>query len=190
MAGDAAETRKRLLAAATEEFATRGIAGARVDRIATEAGANKSLIYSYFGSKEGLFAAVYDAQVVLTVDAVPFEAADLPGYAGRLYDYYRVNPTVYRLTAWSRLEQPQARLKMTNAVEAGSASTSRKLAAIEAEQQAGRLTRRFAPPELLSLVLSIASMWNETSPEYSAGLGVSVERQRASVVEAVRLLLA
>ncbi len=36
MAGDATETRKKLLAAATAEFAARGIAGARVDRIAAE----------------------------------------------------------------------------------------------------------------------------------------------------------
>ncbi|HEY3483203.1 MAG TPA: TetR family transcriptional regulator, partial [Streptomyces sp.] len=49
---DAAETKRRLLAAATEEFAERGIAGARVDRIAAAAGCNKAMIYSYFGSKD------------------------------------------------------------------------------------------------------------------------------------------
>ena len=113
---NAAETRRRLLAAATEEFAARGIAGARVDRIAAEAGANKSLIYSYFGSKDGLFTAVYDAQVAMTLDAVPFDATDLPGYAGRLFDYHRDFPTVYKLTAWARLEQPGgARLEMAAA---------------------------------------------------------------------------
>ena len=72
------ETRKRLLAAATKEFAQYGIAGARVDRIAEAAGANKQAIYAYFGSKESLFDAVYDAMVLQTMEEVPIDAYDLP----------------------------------------------------------------------------------------------------------------
>jgi AcrR family transcriptional regulator len=37
MVGDAQATQRRLLEAATQEFAARGIAGARVDRIAVAA---------------------------------------------------------------------------------------------------------------------------------------------------------
>ncbi|MFD6108194.1 TetR/AcrR family transcriptional regulator, partial [Nocardia salmonicida] len=48
-------TKARILQAATDEFATYGIAGARVDRIAKTAGANKNLIYIYFGGKDQLF---------------------------------------------------------------------------------------------------------------------------------------
>ena len=48
-------SRRRILEAAAEEFAERGIAGARVDRIAASSGVNKSQMYSYFGSKDGLF---------------------------------------------------------------------------------------------------------------------------------------
>ena len=51
MARDAEQTKQRLLEAAIAEFSAYGIAGARVDRIAAGAGVNKSLIYSYFGSK-------------------------------------------------------------------------------------------------------------------------------------------
>jgi AcrR family transcriptional regulator len=57
-ARDSAATKERLLEAATAEFAAHGIAGARVDRIAAAARANKQLIYAYFGSKEQLFDAV------------------------------------------------------------------------------------------------------------------------------------
>ena len=57
--GNADETRRRLLEAATAEFAANGIAGARVDRIAANAGCNKQAIYAYFESKDGLFEAVY-----------------------------------------------------------------------------------------------------------------------------------
>lgn len=53
--------RSRILAAATSEFAGRGLGGARVDRIAKLAGLNKRMLYYYFDSKEKLFLAVLEA---------------------------------------------------------------------------------------------------------------------------------
>src|SRR5438105_15926018 len=44
-----------ILAAAFQEFAEQGFAGARVDRIARRAGINKRMLYHYFGDKEALF---------------------------------------------------------------------------------------------------------------------------------------
>lgn len=58
---DPERTRQRILDAATLEFARHGLAGARVDRIASRAGANKRMLYYYFGSKEDLFLAVLEA---------------------------------------------------------------------------------------------------------------------------------
>ena len=59
-----ADRRQRILESAVEEFAEHGLSGARGDRIAGRAGANKQLIYYYFGDKAGLF----DAAVrVMTV---------------------------------------------------------------------------------------------------------------------------
>jgi AcrR family transcriptional regulator len=57
---DADASRARILAAATAEFAASGLAGARVDRIAVAAGANKRMLYYYFGNKEALFLAVLE----------------------------------------------------------------------------------------------------------------------------------
>jgi AcrR family transcriptional regulator len=51
----------RILKAATEEFARFGLGGARVDRIAARAGANKRMLYYYFGNKDALFLAVLEA---------------------------------------------------------------------------------------------------------------------------------
>ncbi|HET8726499.1 MAG TPA: TetR/AcrR family transcriptional regulator [Alphaproteobacteria bacterium] len=51
-------TRRQILQAAREEFAERGFDGARVDRIAEIAGANKRLLYHYYGNKEALYCAV------------------------------------------------------------------------------------------------------------------------------------
>ena len=57
---DADLTRKRILTAATVEFARKGLGGARVDEIALRSKANKRMIYHYFGSKERLFTAVLE----------------------------------------------------------------------------------------------------------------------------------
>lgn len=57
---DPERTRARILEAATEEFSLRGLAGARVDAIAERAGANKRMLYHYFGNKEDLFLAVME----------------------------------------------------------------------------------------------------------------------------------
>lgn len=53
--------RDRILAAAEQEFATHGSAGARMDRIAAGAGVNKQLLFHYFGSKAGLHRAVVES---------------------------------------------------------------------------------------------------------------------------------
>jgi AcrR family transcriptional regulator len=55
------QTRKRILAAATTEFATKGLGGARVDEIARRSKSNKQMIYHYFGGKEQLFKTVLEA---------------------------------------------------------------------------------------------------------------------------------
>lgn len=54
-------SRERILRAATEEFARHGLGGARVERIAARAGANKRMLYYYFGNKDDLFLAVLEA---------------------------------------------------------------------------------------------------------------------------------
>ena len=59
----------RIGAAAREEFAKRGYAGARVEQIARRAGVNKQLLFYYYHSKRGLF------QTVLTQAAGELENA-------------------------------------------------------------------------------------------------------------------
>ena len=53
-------TRQKILEAATHEFARHGLGGARVDRIAARARANKRMLYYYFGDKDGLFLAALE----------------------------------------------------------------------------------------------------------------------------------
>jgi TetR/AcrR family transcriptional regulator len=57
---DPNKTREAILRAAQDEFAAKGLFGARVNQIAKDADANKRMIYHYFGSKEGLYLAVLE----------------------------------------------------------------------------------------------------------------------------------
>jgi len=57
---DAERTQQAILAAAEAEFSSKGLAGARVDVIAEQAGANKRMMYYYFGSKDDLYLAVLE----------------------------------------------------------------------------------------------------------------------------------
>ncbi len=58
---DPERTKASILSAATAEFSARGFAGAGIDAIASRSGANRRMIYHYFGSKRGLWLAVLEA---------------------------------------------------------------------------------------------------------------------------------
>lgn len=57
---DRDSSKETILVAATEEFAEKGLQGARVDQIAERAGVNKRMLYYYFGQKNDLFLAVLE----------------------------------------------------------------------------------------------------------------------------------
>lgn len=84
-------TRARILAAAEELFAAGGFAGTRIDAVAARSGANKRMIYHYFGGKEALFEAV-----------LLHRLAELP-WTGDT----ELNADTARLIAWEGLEWGQ-----------------------------------------------------------------------------------
>jgi AcrR family transcriptional regulator len=57
---DPVRTMAEILAVATQEFAQKGLAGARIDEIAERTRTSKRMIYYYFESKEGLYVAVLE----------------------------------------------------------------------------------------------------------------------------------
>lgn len=151
MTRDSAATKARILKAATAEFAERGLAGARVDRLAASAGANKQLIYAYFGSKEGLFDATLEANLETLLDGVPFDVSDLPNYARRLFDFNLVHPDLARLARWHGLERPGMLMQLP----VTGASIGRKLAALEDAQNAGLIGDALPPAQLLVMLLAV-----------------------------------
>jgi AcrR family transcriptional regulator len=154
-------TSRRILDAATEEFAARGIAGARIDRIIAAARTNKAQLYGYFGSKDELFDVVVADCVDGFTNAVPFEVDDLPGWAVGLYDENLRRPDVVRLITWLRLERRPAGLISDDVEHEG------KLEAVAKAQAAGRL-RPGDPIELLTLIIAMACAWSPASGIYTA----------------------
>lgn len=99
---DADRSRRLLLAAALEEFATKGYAGARVQEIAARAGVNKQLINYYFDSKEGLYLELQRTWLRRERDSAD---ADLPlaDLAVRYLHDALTEPNLTRLMAWRGL---------------------------------------------------------------------------------------
>jgi len=187
---DSAATKRRLLAAATQEFAERGIAGARVDRIASAAQANKRQIYDYFGDKDRLFDAVLESHTGAIIDAtLPIDPDDLPAYAGRLFDYHFTHPELVRLVQWARLEGRFTPASYGKRVD----SYRRRLAVIEEAQRRGRATSALTAQQLLTLIESLAVGWTITTGEFLVGADAPFsgrDMQREVIVETVRSLVA
>jgi AcrR family transcriptional regulator len=182
---DAAATKQRLLKAATKEFVERGVAGARVDRIAAKAQANKRLIYDYFGDKDGLFDAVLDKLTEEGIGAVPIDATDLPAYAGRLFDFHLDHPDLLRLATWARLDGRSTQA----AQEQRQASFRRRASAIKEAQDEGRITTEFSPAAILDMIESLTVGWTVTARAHlkdARNLKRERSAQRTAVVEAVR----
>ena len=101
---DPDRTREDILKVATEEFASAGFSGARVDVIAERTRASKRMIYYYFGSKEGLYLAVLEkAYGELRAAETSLEVAhDAPLDALKriielTFDYQEAHPEFVRL---------------------------------------------------------------------------------------------
>jgi AcrR family transcriptional regulator len=178
-------TKALLLTAAAEEFAQHGLAGARIDRIGERAGANKRLLYVYFGNKEQLFDAVVDRYVNELNDAVPMDPRDLGAYAGAVFDYLLQNPQAVRLVAWRDFE----RAFPTGAEETAYAG---KLAAIRAAQRAGKLYQGMSALDMLAITQRMITSWLGATVGLKAAAGKDpmstrrLNQHRGALVDAVQ----
>ncbi|MER7840983.1 TetR family transcriptional regulator [Streptomyces sp. NPDC096040] len=195
MAYDAEDTRRRIFAAAADEFAEHGLAGARVDRIATAARANKQAIYLYYGGKEELFAAVVRAklgEVRVSISIAPDAVAES---VGQMFDFYQQHPELIRLLMWEALEagdeseesgwerRDAFRDKTHQLVDGGVAHHLPEDARVRAAQDLlftlmGLISWNFAVPGMCRMVL------DEDTTE------AALARRRRTVIETARTLAA
>jgi AcrR family transcriptional regulator len=103
-ARDAERTRGEILDAATEEFADKGLSGARIDAIAHRTSTSKRMIYYYFGSKQALYRAVLereyrrirDAEAAIGLERMAPDEA-LEELVRQSFDWHVERPTFVRL---------------------------------------------------------------------------------------------
>ncbi|MFJ5215728.1 TetR family transcriptional regulator [Streptomyces sp. NPDC088354] len=186
---DSRATAELLLTAATAEFAQYGLAGARIDRIAERAGANKRLLYVYFGDKDALFTAVLEHQVGRLAAETPLVDGDLVTYAGTRFDYLLAHPETARLAAWRRFEADHHTASEIEGYRA-------KVEAVATAQRAGRVNDSLPAVDLFAMVLRITESWLDAPPALLAVAGEQPRTQerlaehRAALIEAVRRITA
>lgn len=182
---DAAATRSRLIEAAVVEFAALGLAGARVDRIATIAAANKRAIYDYFGNKEGLFDAALTRVIGNLIEAVPLREDNLPGYAAELFDYLQAHPEAVRMLSWRRLERPEAGPHIADTFLERMTQLRDRAPASDREQP-------IDPVDLVILTIGLANAWYLSAPDLLTSSGQDptdakrIATHRAAVIEATQ----
>lgn len=191
MAWDTEGTKRKILEAATIEFAGLGPDGTTVEKIAKSAGVNKERVYNYFGDKRALFSAVLRCELAKVAQAVPvvsFAAEDIGEYAGRAYDYHRAHPELSRLMRWEGLTFDGEVPDETQRRE----YYGYKVQAIAEGQRQGAISSVLEPDHLAFLILALAGWWSAV-PQVARMLtgrddDAEQVRRRASVVEAARRL--
>ncbi|MFF4256456.1 TetR family transcriptional regulator [Streptomyces sp. NPDC001663] len=187
---DPEATRARIFEAAVAEFARHGIAGARIDRIAAAAKANKQLIYAYFGNKAELFTQVLGKSMVDLAVAVPVDPDDIEGWIDRLMDYHAAHPELLRLLFWEGMEYGFTELPDE---EERQEHYRRKVAAVQDGQDRGVITDAFPARDLLFLLVALAN-WSTVVPQMRRVLvgadDTDTDRLRDSIKEAARRLVA
>ncbi|ORM28733.1 TetR family transcriptional regulator [Williamsia sp. 1135] len=185
---DVSATKQRIIDAARAEFADHGLAGARIDRIATTAKASKERLYAYYGDKESLFHAILDDDFGRFLNAVPFDADDLPGYAVTLFDDLRATPHVQRLMLWGQLQGQAARIRQQSDANP---QWNARLEAVRESQASRVIGASWDPADVLSVIFGIVSSWVVTpGSDGNADLDPDVlETRRAIVRESVASIL-
>jgi TetR/AcrR family transcriptional regulator len=189
-------SRERILAAALEEFAAHGYAGARVDAIARRAGLNKQLISHHFGGKEALYRAVMGERRSRPGGELTGHPAAYPDGLAALFDRGRTDPLFVRVLLWEALEgagpgdtdRPEADTDVRRALY------EERITWVRAEQSAGHLPADL-DPRLLYLSLVGASVYPLLLPrvcELVTGEALDTEafadRYRAHLVALAELL--
>jgi AcrR family transcriptional regulator len=186
---DAEATKARIFEAATVEFAAYGIAGARVDRIAQNAQANKQLIYAYFGDKRKLFYKVLDKTLVEIAEMVSTDITDLDRWVDEHIDYHRKHPELLRLLMWEALEVEEADICRT---EDRIERYGVKVQKIADAQQQGLVRTDMPPAYMLMMLMGLVNYANAVPQVRNLvfGPGFDAEALREWTKDAVKRVAA
>ncbi len=191
MAGAQESVRERILAAAKAEVALYGTAGARVERIAKRAQTSKERLYAYFSTKQALFDEVTAGRYARMARMVPpLDANDLPGFVGKMFDFYTSDPDELRLYRWAALEEDASPMAPD---DPRFARYRGYISEIERGQKAGVVEASWPPLDLFNLLIILAMAWPSAPhtarqlADHAAGRR-ELASHRKSAVEAARRL--
>lgn len=195
---DRVRTRQQILDAATEEFATKGLEGARTNEIARRANVSKRMLYHYFLSKDGLFQAVLEqtyadirgAEEELELTSLdPIEAmAELVAFS---FDWFVDHPEFISILNEENL---------LGAVHAKSSESVQRLnmplvdaisVLLERGEKSGQIRVGVDPVELYISIAGISYFYFSNQHTLSAIFArnlsskVEIKRRRAHVVEVI-----
>src|SRR3954466_4088872 len=124
---DRERTQAEILAVATREFAEHGYSGARVDEIAELTRTTKRMIYYYFESKQGLYAAVLQAAYAeIRAKEQTIEVAHLDPLAAirrvaeLTFDHHESHPDFIRLVAIENIHRAEHLAQLPDLDQLGS----------------------------------------------------------------------
>ena len=159
---DPARNQGRILRAAVAEFARYGLGGARVDRIAARAGANKRMLYYYYGNKDELFLAVLEdsyARIRNAERALHLTDLDPQEAMRRLvaftWNYYLEHPEFLTLLNSENLHRARHIRRSRNIVAMHSPFAAMIKQVLERGARAGEFRRGVDP---VQLYISIAGL--------------------------------
>lgn len=158
-----ATTEERILAAAEEEFLSRGYAGAKMMSIAERAGVTHPMLHYYFRSKDKLFRHVYDEKIRQLGESlfVIFQRTDLP-FRERVvccvsqhFDFIARNP---RLPAFVIHEMQASEDLRQQFSERFGRVLGRILPVVQREADQLAACGEIAPVSVLDLMVDVASL--------------------------------
>jgi AcrR family transcriptional regulator len=157
---DPEQTRRGILDAAFAEFAAKGLSGARVDEIAARTRTTKRMIYYYFGSKEGLYAAVLeehyggirDSERALGLDDLSATEA-LRRLVELTFDYHADHPEFVRLVAVENIHEAR-HVKASPSIPRRNAGIIRTISTLLARGGDEGVFRRGLDPLELHMLIS------------------------------------
>ncbi|MEA3002724.1 MAG: hypothetical protein QOH81_1512 [Sphingomonadales bacterium] len=195
---DSAATKANILDVARQEFADKGLSGARIDEIAERTNTSKRMIYYHFGSKEGLYRAVLEeayTRIRETETAVPIDRMGaeeaLKANVRLTFDYHHQHPEFVRLVMNENMHHGEF-IKDVTGIERRNESVIRVLGEIIAKGRDEGVFRGDLDPIDLHMTISALCFYNVsnrytfseifrrdmTSPE-------AVARRREQVIDVV-----
>ena len=195
---DAERTQLAILAAGEDEFADKGLAGARVDAIAEQAGANKRMLYYYFGSKEDLYVAVLERaygemrQAENGLNLANLEPLDaIRRLVEFKFDYYRDHPRMIRLLAGENMQKATFLKRSRRLREMQNSLDIVLHAVLEAGEKKGLVKPGIDPLQLYISIAGLSYFYFSNAATLSTAFGrelmdtVELTARRAHAVEVI-----